>query len=106
MHVTFEDFAKLDIRIGTVISCERIERSNRLLKVVVDLGSETKQVVAGFGHLQEPASIVGKQIPIVVNIPAVELGGVLSEGIFIALDDEHATLLQPATQVANGTKLK
>jgi len=106
MHVTFEDFAKLEIRIGTVVECDRVATSDRLLRCVVDLGDVKRQVVAGFGHLQSPEQLLGKQVPIVVNIPKVNMRGVDSEGVFIAVDDAMATLLTPEKPVANGTRLK
>jgi len=104
--LTFDDFAKLEIRIGTVVEVERVEGADRLLKVIVDLGDEKRQVVAGFGHLHTPEDLLNKQVPVVVNIEKAMLRGVESNGIFVALNDDKATLLVPETPVANGAKLK
>lgn len=102
----FEDFAKLDIRMGTVTEAVRVEGADRLIKVIVDMGSEKRQLVAGFGHLHEPEDLIGKQVPIVVNIEPAKLRGVESNGIFVAINDEKATLLVPENETPNGSKLK
>lgn len=102
----FEDFAKLEIRIGTIISAERVAKTDRLIKVVVDLGFEQRQVIAGFGHKHNPEDLMGKQVPIVINIEKALIRGEESNGIFVAIDDENATLLLPEKPVSNGSKLK
>lgn len=102
----FEDFTKLEIRIGTVISAERVANTDRLIKVVVDLGTEQRQVVAGFGHKHNPENLIGKQVPIVMNIEKAIIRGEESNGIFVTIDDENATLLLPENAIPNGSKLK
>lgn len=102
----FEDFAKLEIRIGTVISVEKVAGTDRLLKIVVDLGNEKRQVIAGFGHKHNPEDLVGKQVPIILNIEKAVIRGVESNGIFMAIDDANATLLVPQKSVPNGSKIK
>ncbi len=102
----FDDFAQLEMRIGTVVMAERVAGTDRLIKVVVDVGSEKRQVVAGFGHKHNPEELIGKQMPIVLNIESAMICGVESNGIFMALDDENATLLVPQSKVPNGSKIK
>ena len=102
----FEDFVKLEIRIGTILEVERVPGTDRLLKVIVDIGNEKRQVVAGFGHKHKPEDLVGKQIPIVLNIEKAIIRGVESNGIFLAIDDTEATLLIPQKSVPNGSKIK
>lgn len=102
----FDDFAKLEMRIGTVVEAERVPGTDRLLKIIVDIGNEKRQVVAGFGHKHKPEELIGKQVPIVLNIEKAVIRGVESNGIFMALDDENATLLTPVSNVSNGTKIK
>lgn len=104
--IKFEDFKKIEIKIGTVIEAERVAKTDRLIKVIVDFGNEKRQVVAGFGHIHTPEDLIGKQVPIVVNVEKAIICGVESNGIFIALGDEKATLLSPQSPVLNGTKLK
>lgn len=102
----FEDFAKLEMRMGTVVKAERVAGTDRLIKVIVDVGNEKRQVVAGFGHKHTPEELIGKQVPIVLNIEPIMIRGVESNGIFMALDDENATLLVPQNSIPNGSKLK
>jgi tRNA-binding EMAP/Myf-like protein len=63
-------------------------------------------VVAGFGHLHKPEELIGKQVPVVINIKEANLRGVKSQGIFVAIDDDKATLLVPESKVKNGSKVK
>ncbi len=106
MTYQFDDFAKLEIRMGTVLEAERVPGTDRLLKVVVDMGNEKRQVVAGFGHKHPPEDLIGKQVPIVLNVEKAVIRGVESNGIFMAIDDETATLLVPQKSVLNGSKIK
>lgn len=104
--LTFGDFMKLEMKIGTVIEAERVQGTDKLIKVMVDMGDEKRQVVAGFGHIHKPEDLIGKQVPIAVNVEKAIIRGVESNGVFIALGDEQATLLVPEKSVPNGTKLK
>lgn len=100
----FDDFAKLEIRMGSILEVERVPGTDRLLKVIVDMGNEKRQVVAGFGHKHSPEELIGKQVPIVLNIEKAMIRGVESNGIFMAIDDVDATLLVPQKQIPNGSK--
>jgi methionine--tRNA ligase beta chain len=102
----FKEFAKLEIKIGTVIEAERVPGTDRLIKIVIDFGDEKRQVVAGFGHLHKPEELIGKQVPVVLNIKEAEIKGVKSQGIFLAIDDSKATLLIPESLVENGSQIK
>ncbi len=102
----FEDFTKLDIKIGTVIEAEKVPNTDRLLRVVVDMGEEKRQVVVGFGHKHAPEELIGKQVPIVVNIEKATIRGVESNGILMAIDDDKATFLVSQNPVPNGSKIK
>ena len=102
----FGEFAKLEIRIGTVVEAQRVEDADRLIKTVIDFGNEKRQVVAGFGHLHTPEELIGKQVPVVLNINEAEIRGVKSQGIFVAIGDDKATLLVPENATENGSKIK
>ncbi|HLD03794.1 MAG TPA: methionine--tRNA ligase [Candidatus Dojkabacteria bacterium] len=102
----FEDFKKLEIKIGTIIEAERVTGTDRLLKVIVDMGDEKRQVVAGFGHKYSPEDLIGKQVPIVLNIEKAVIRGVESNGIFVALEDDEPVLLLPERKVQNGAIVK
>lgn len=67
--ISFDDFKKLEIKIGKVISAEKIPDTNKLLKLVFDLGDEKRQVIAGIGEsFEDPAVLVGKEMPVLTNI--------------------------------------
>jgi methionine--tRNA ligase beta chain len=105
--IKFEDFTKLEMKIGTVVEAEKVEGSDNLLKTIIDFGDEKRQVVAGFGFKYSPEDILGKQVPVVLNIEPAEIRGVKSEGIFVALDAfGEPVLLLPEKPVKNGSILK
>jgi peptide-methionine (S)-S-oxide reductase len=109
LMITYDDFAKLDIRLGTVTSAERIEGADKLLKLMIDLGMEKRQIVAGIAQVvSDPAELVGKQLPILCNLEPRTLRGVESQGMMLAAGDENdlAVLLHPAYQVTNGSQIR
>jgi methionyl-tRNA synthetase len=83
--ISFEDFLKVDIRAGTIISAERVEKSKKLLKFQVDFGAlGTRQILAGIGHKWNPENIVNYQALFVINLPPREMMGLKSEGMILA----------------------
>ena len=103
----FGDFAKLDVKIGTVVKCQKVAGTDRLLKIIIDFGDKKKQVVAGFGFKYQPQDLIGKQVPVVINIQPAEIKGVKSEGILLAIDDKgKPLLLLPEEKVSNGSKVR
>jgi methionyl-tRNA synthetase len=83
-EITIDDFSKIDLRAGTILSAERIEKSDKLLKLQVDLGTQTRQIVAGIGKSYTPEEVVGKEVIVVANLKPVKLMGELSEGMVLA----------------------
>ena len=83
-EITIEDFSKIDLRAGKIVSAERIKKSNKLLKLQVDLGTQTRQIVAGIGKSHTPEDVVGKEVIVVANLKPVELMGELSQGMVLA----------------------
>ena len=105
--ISFDDFNKLDIRIGTILEAEKIEGADKLLKLKVDLGEEKRGLVAGIAQDYQPEDIIGKQIPILTNLEPKKLRGIESNGMILAVDiDGKATLLHPDKQVPNGGKIR
>jgi methionyl-tRNA synthetase len=104
-QVTLDDFAKLDLRVATIIKVESIPRAKKLLKLEVDLG-EKRTIVAGIAADYEPDDLVGKQIIIVSNLKPAKLMGVLSNGMLLAaVDGNRVTLATLAGEVKPGTRL-
>ncbi len=105
--ITIEEFFKTRLRVGTVVAAERIPKSDRLLKLDVDLGDEQRTVVAGIAEQYEPEAVVGKQVVLVANLKPAKLMGVESQGMVLAAsEDGRPVLLHPAEPVADGTAVK
>ena len=81
--------------------------TDRLLRIVIDFGGNQKQVVAGFGFKIMPEEVIGKQVPVVVNIEPATIKGVKSEGVLVAIDaDGEPFLLLPEKKVPNGSRVR
>jgi methionyl-tRNA synthetase len=107
-EIQYEDFSKLDIRIGTVVAVEKIENADKLLKCSIDFGDlGERTIVSGIAEWKSPEDLVGKQLPYIVNLAPRMLRGVESQGMLIAASDEHGVaLIMPEREVPRGTKLK
>ena len=92
-EITFEDFSKIDLRTGTIIEAEKIQKSNKLLKLQVDLGKETRQIIAGIAKSYEPDSLIGRQVVVVANLKPAKLMGELSQGMIVAANDKKKLCL-------------
>ncbi len=103
--VSFEEFQKLEIRTGRVLSAEPVPKSNKLLKLQVDIGSEKRQIVAGMQQFYTPEEMVGKDVVVVVNLAPATIFGVESNGMILAAGDA-ASLLTPLKPVDPGTKIR
>ncbi|MBD3407089.1 MAG: methionine--tRNA ligase [Candidatus Lokiarchaeota archaeon] len=84
--VSFEDFKKLDIRAGKILSCERVPKTDKLLKLEVDIGTETRQIVTGLAELYTPEELTGVTALFLVNLEPKKLAGVQSQGMIIAVE--------------------
>jgi methionine--tRNA ligase beta chain len=105
--ISYEDFQKLDIRIGKIISAERVVNSDKLLKLEVDFGEEKRQIVSGIAEYFEPESLIGKEAPFVINLEPRVLKGVESTGMIMAMRaNDKVVLLQPSEEVPPGSIVK
>lgn len=104
--IATDDLAKIDLRIGTIKEAEAVEGSEKLLKLQVQCGEETRQILAGIGKRYAPAELVEKQILIVVNLAPRMMMGLESQGMLMASDDEQGpVLIIPSSQVLPGATL-
>ncbi|MBU2479640.1 MAG: methionine--tRNA ligase, partial [Proteobacteria bacterium] len=92
-EITIDDFAKIDLRTATVVKAEKIENSSKLLKLTVDLGAETRQVIAGIAKDYAPEEIIGKQVIVVANLKQAHLMGELSQGMILAASNKKGLVL-------------
>lgn len=104
--VTYDDFTKLDLRIGRIESAEMVPESRKLLKLIVDFGEFKRQVISGIAKGYEPASLVGRQLTFIINLEPRMLAGLESQGMILATDaNELPVLIQPDTEVPNGAQI-
>ncbi len=103
--ITFEDFTKLDIRIGTVLEAEKIPKTKKLLKLKVDVGTDTRTIVSGIAESFKPEDIVGQKVSVLVNLAPRKLRGVESQGMILMTDtpDGKLAFIEPDNDsVSNG----
>jgi len=105
--ISIDEFKKLDLRIGKILKAEKIKGSKKLMRLEVDIGGEIRQVVAGIAEVYKPEDVVGKLVPVVVNMQPAKLMGVESRGMILAADiDGKPVLLHPDRDVPPGTKIR
>ena len=107
--INFEDFLKIDLRIGKILSAVRIEGSNKLLKLEVDFGEDKRHIVAGIGKVYEPKSLIGKECPFVFNLAPkkFESLGIESQGMILCPSDNgNPVLLHPDKEISPGSVMK
>ena len=105
--ISVDDFKKVELKVAKVISAERVEGSEELLKLEVDLGGEKRQIIAGIGKAYSPEDLTGKQIIIVANLEPRSLMGLESQGMVLAANAESGpVLLIPDKDVIPGTEIR
>mgnify|MGYP000849110819 CR=1 FL=1 len=105
--ITIEEFGRLDLRVAQVLAAERVEKSKKLLKFQVDLGTEKRQVVAGIAQWENPQDLIGKKLVMVANLEPAKLMGIVSDGMILAASDDEGnlSLLTVDKDIANGAKI-
>ena len=91
-EITYDDFAKLDIRTGTIVAAEKVKKANKLLQLEVDLGFEKRTVVSGIAKFYKPEDILGQQVLVLANLAPRKLRGILSQGMILMAEDEDGKL--------------
>ena len=106
--INYDDFKKIDLRVAKILKAERVEGSEKLVKLQIDVGElGQRQLIAGIGTIYTPEILVGKQIVIVANLEPRKLMGYESQGMLLAASDELGpVLLAPESEVEPGTVIK
>ena len=91
-EITFEDFEKVELRVGEIIACEAVPKSSKLLKETVKFGDEIRTIVSGIAKHYTPEEMVGKKVVFVTNLAPRKICGIMSEGMILAAEDEHGIL--------------
>ena len=106
-NINFEEFKKIHLRIAKIVSAERVEESEKLLKLEVDLGDEERQIIAGIGKFYQPEELIGREIVVIINLEPRTLMGIESQGMLLAANNEgEPVLLRPDKEVPAGTKIR
>ncbi len=108
-QITIDDFMKVDLRVGTVLTAEKVEKADKLLRLTVDIGIEVRQIVAGIAKAYAPETLVGRKVVIVANLAPRKLRGIESQGMIVAAsfgDQGQPALASFLEEVPNGSRLK
>ena len=107
MAIKFDDFEKLDLRIGRIEEAMRVEGSDKLLMLKVDIGAEHRQLVAGIAEVYKPEELMGRQIVVLTNLEPRKIRGVESQGMMLAADEDGKPIfLTPERETAVGTRVR
>jgi methionyl-tRNA synthetase len=104
-QIQYDDFAKLDLRVGTITAAEKVPKADKLLKLQVDLGFETRTIVSGISQHFAPENIIGKQVVIVANLAPRKMRGIESNGMILMAEDKSGKLhfVNPDSNIDNGS---
>jgi methionine--tRNA ligase beta chain len=104
--ITFEEFKKVDLRIGKIIKAENVEKSKKLLKLQIDIGEEERQILSGIAEFYNPEDLVSKEVVVVVNLEPRKMMGLESQGMLLAAgSEEKPVILNPEEEVGAGSKI-
>jgi methionyl-tRNA synthetase len=104
-EIVFDDFAKIDLRVGTIVAASKVEKADKLLQLSVDMGFETRTIVSGIAQHFEPEAIVGKQVTVVVNLAPRKMRGIESNGMILMAEDANGKLhfINPSDNINPGS---
>ena len=107
-NIEYEDFSKLDIRIGTILAAEKVAKTKKLLKLTIDTGIDKRTVVSGIAEYFEPEKIIGQQVSILVNLAPKILKGIESQGMILMAENKDGSLIfvTPAAKTEEGSEVR
>lgn len=105
--ITFEQFKKVEIKMGKVLSCEKVEGADKLLRLQVNFGEFERQIISGIAESYAPSDLVGKTLPFVVNLEYRKFKGEESQGMLVAtgIGADNVVLLEPNAEIAPGAEV-
>jgi methionyl-tRNA synthetase len=103
--IQFDDFAKIELKVGTIVAAEKVEKADKLLKLSIDLGTETRTIVSGIALHFSPEDVVGKQVTVVTNLAPRKMRGIESNGMVLMAEDKSGKLhfVNPDTLIDAGS---
>ncbi len=107
-NITFDDFTKLDIRVGTIIEAEKVAKTKKLLKLKIDTGIDQRTVVSGIAEFFAPDDIIGRQVSILINLEPREIKGIQSQGMILMAEDADGRLdfVKPTSEIKSGGSIR
>ena len=107
-NIEFDDFTKLDIRVGTILECQKVPKADKLLQFKIDDGLETRTIVSGIAKHYQPEELVGKQVCFIANLAPRKLKGIISEGMILSAENNDGSLavIMPGREVKPGSEVK
>jgi methionyl-tRNA synthetase len=107
-NIQFDDFLKLDIRVGTVLDCQKVPKADKLLQFKIDDGLGGRTIVSGIAQHYQPEELIGKQVCFIANLPPRKLKGIESEGMILSAEnaDGKLSVIQPISSVLPGSQVK
>jgi methionyl-tRNA synthetase len=106
--IQFEDFSKMDIRVGTILEAEKVAKTDKLLKLKIDTGLDQRTVVSGIAQYFKPEELIGRRVSILVNLAPRKLKGIESQGMILMAENTDGTLyfVTPGEGAVNGADIK
>jgi methionyl-tRNA synthetase len=103
--IQYDDFARLDLKVGTIVAAEKVAKADKLLKLDVDLGFERRTVVSGIALHFSPDEIIGRQVVVVVNLAPRKMKGIESNGMILMAEDNSGKLIfvSPDSKIPSGS---
>ena len=107
-NISFEDFQKMDIRVGKIVAAEKVAKTKKLLKLTIDTGIDTRTVVSGIAEYYTPEEIIGRQVSILVNLEPKNLKGIESQGMILmaANADGALSFVSPDKEIKPGSEIR
>ena len=107
-NISFEEFSKIDIRVGTILEAEKVAKTKKLLKLKIDTGIDVRTVVSGIAEYYEPENIIGTQVSILVNLAPRDIKGITSQGMILMAENADGKLafVSPSKNISNGGYVK
>jgi len=107
-NISFDDFSKMDIRVGTILEAEKVAKTKKLLKLKIDTGIDVRTVVSGIAEYYEPENIIGQQVSILVNLAPRDIKGITSQGMILMAENADGSLafVSPTKVIMNGGAIK
>ncbi len=107
-NISFDEFSKMDIRVGTILEAEKVAKTKKLLKLKIDTGVDVRTVVSGIAEYYEPENIIGQQVSILVNLAPRDIKGITSQGMILMAENADGSLafVSPVHSIKNGGSVK